>query len=137
MQEEQKEQQKEQSVKKSKTGKGWKYVKKGLTIGAMTGMFFLGEYLSPVSTIRDTITYYNISAEDGFPQDFRDLNKVVVINEKNRAEVYFGNTTDSVFHPVREDYHTKRDIGKEIDSYIKQGMDKTDSIISTYKDRWF
>ncbi|MFW6378578.1 MAG: hypothetical protein ACOCZV_01000 [Nanoarchaeota archaeon] len=101
------------------------------------GAFLLGEYVSPIQTIQEEIRYHNISAENGFPQDFRELEKVVVINEKNRAEVYFGNVEDSTLHPVKEDYHTRRPIGKQIDSYITSKYQKLDSLVRTYTNDWF
>ncbi len=101
------------------------------------GAFLLGEYVSPVQRIQEKIRYHNISAENGFPQDFRELEKVVVINEKNRAEVYFGNVEDSTLHPIKENYHTRRPVRKQIDSYITTKYQKLDSIVKTYVSEWF
>lgn len=103
----------------------------------LVGSFFLGEYVSPVEKISNEIKYHNISAENGFPQDFRQLDKVVRINERNRAEVYFGNVEDSVLHPVKKNYHTRRDPGKRVDTYLSNTFSKLDSLVKTYTSNWF
>ncbi|MGM5481191.1 MAG: hypothetical protein ACQESE_02150 [Nanobdellota archaeon] len=113
-----------------------KTAKRLLYTGLLVSSFFLGEYVSPVEKVTDTIKYHNISAENGFPCDFRELDKVVVINDRNRAETYFGNVEDSVLHPVRPDYHTRRDVGKEVDSYLQRKFSKLDSLVRNYTSGW-
>ena len=121
----------------NKTNSFAKSAKRLFYTGLLVGSFVLGEYVSPVQHVTDTIKYHNISAEDGFPRDFRELDKVVIINDRNRAETYFGNVEDSVLHPVRSDYHTRRDVGKEIDSYFQRKFSELDSLVGEYTSRWF
>ncbi|MFP4118975.1 MAG: hypothetical protein ACLFTH_02885 [Candidatus Woesearchaeota archaeon] len=125
----------ENAVEK-KTSSLAKTAQRLLYTGLLVGSFFLGEYVSPVEKVTNTVKYHNISAENGFPRDFRELDKVVVINDRNRAETYFGNVEDSVLHPVRPDYHTRRDVGKEVDSYLQRKFSRIDSLLGEYTNRW-
>ncbi|MFP4196020.1 MAG: hypothetical protein ACLFSN_04620, partial [Candidatus Woesearchaeota archaeon] len=44
---------------------------------------------------------------------------------------------DSVLHPVRPDYHTRRDVSNGIDNYLERGFSKLDSIVGEYSSRLF
>lgn len=84
---------------------------------ALIGGVFLGEKTQPLKSINNFVTYYNVSAEDGTPTDFRNYNARIVINDKGRAELYFGNSETEEYRKVNPD-GTVGSLGQKIDDYL-------------------
>ena len=103
----------EQELKPKKAGLGKIVLFTSLMLGGMV----LGEQINPLHSMKDFVKYYNISAEDGTPQDYRVYGTEIMINEKGRAELYFGNSETQEYRLVNED-GTVGNVGLKIDEYF-------------------
>ena len=101
--------------KKNKSG----LVKTIIFMSALIGGVILGEQTKPVQTTKDFMTYYNVGAEDGTPKDYQNYGAQIVVNERGRAELYFGNKETQKYRKVNED-GTVGSLGKKIDEYLQE-----------------
>lgn len=81
------------------------------------GGVVLGDQTQPLTKTINEISYHNISPEDGTPRDFQNYESKIVLNEKGRAELYFGNKETGEYKKVHED-GTVGSLGQKIDDYF-------------------
>ena len=138
---------KEQTTSKQ----SFKGVRNALITTAILGSLVVGDVYQPITSLQENVKYHNLSVEDGFPTDYKDLGVIINVNERNRAEVYFGNVETRTLHPVNTNYHTKRDIGVQIDTTLsntylsikdffkggaKDTVSKNDTTDSFFETQW-
>ncbi len=116
-----------------------KTVKKKLSLGktllfasVFASGVFLGDYFTPITKSFDFVKYYNVSAEDNTVKDFKNYKTKILINDKGRAELYFGNVSTNKFLLVKPD-GTVGTLGSSIDNYIRE---KKQSMKDWYDDHF-
>ena len=95
------------------------WVKTMLVSGLFLGGMILGDQTHPLTSLENFVTYYHVSAEDNTVKDYRDYVTNIKINEKGRAELYFGNKKTGNFRIVNPD-GTVGSTGNKIDEYIQE-----------------
>ena len=94
-----------------------------------------GDKMQPLTNVCKEVKYYNLSAEDGTPRDFRNYEVSININEKGRAELYFGNKESGVYRLVNED-GTVGSLGSSIDIYLREKSSDVKNWFDALKDKY-
>lgn len=80
-----------------------------------TGLY-VGDQQQPLTAYQEDIRYNKISAENGTPTDYRNYSTKIEINERGRAQLYFGNIKTNEYRLVNTD-GTVGTVGDRFDSW--------------------